>query len=698
MTASMEEAMRQLREGGIGCNVEHKSTDYSNHTGQDRPSNRNGNRSRYRNQNGGRNGNRGNNRNTNNRGGKQIAHKFSNEAATAPYNFVSLPVHAMHSGLEEFVGNLSDSKQKDIEQGYKKYINSHETISGYIELELETLTPVFIRNEGGDPFKLGNVPVLPGSSLRGMIKNIFKMITMSTMRSGEDYIDRHVFFRRLMASKDTDYLWAHDLHDLYIGRMQSDEGSKVRPGFLIKVRDNYFIVPSKAHKETIYQYEQRKGCYGTVTKTKDSDVKWHGSSAYILTGKLGLGKKLYKTLEEYEAYKAGCRERGERPNPGKQLVRYIRLEETQWNERYPVDITEYMMDNNRGGVNLVDKKYMRKVSDLKVQVNIPKDITSLAPCYYVPGEGGITLFGHGQCFRIPYKHSIGEIVKKHLREDVVDYSDAVFGMSPYFASRVYFEDGKPHNSVKLMPEFQAHPLLQPNPTSFQLYLKNSVGQRLANWDSDNAEIRGYKLYWHQANGKGNYKASKEELSEDNKKSDDKKLCLPMKPVPANTKFTSRIRFKNLLPEELGALVMTLDMDNTEKNIAFKLGQGKSMGLGSIKLNKHDLFVETDESYTRFLDGTNMANACQKVDSSEYRAKFKEAVPKALKNDWKRIMDELTVMLDYDNTKLPEWHEKTAPMRGEYENKNGKLQFTIHKGFADRRALPTATQVIARARE
>ena len=660
-----------------------KTTDYSHHSGKDKPKNN-------------KNYNGGNNSGFRSNKSKTLANEFSTEAATAPYNFISLPSKALKSGLEEYIPALKNAKQKDIEQGYKKYLDEHKTVSGYLDLELENLTPLFIRYENGEPFKLGDTPVLPGSSLRGMFKNTFKILTMSTMRSGEDYIDRHVFYRRIMAT-NSDYRWAHDLYEQYKGRLQSDEGSKVRPGFLIKVKNNYYIVSvTRDYKETIYEYEKRPGCYGTVTKTKDSNIKWHGSSAFILTGNLGIGKKLFKTIQEYEDYKADCKKRKDKKSlmkMGKQMVRYIKLEDAHWNDRHKVNITEYLMDNNRGGVNLVDTQYMKKTSEVNVKVKIPEDISSIAPCYYVPDDGQIKLFGHGQCFRIPYKNPIGDIVKKSLWEDVIDYTDAVFGMSPYFASRVFFEDAWPENKAELMPEFNAHPLLQPNPTSFQLYLKNDIGKRLNNWDSENAKIRGYKLDWHQADGKGDYKASKEELAEDNKKAADKQLCLPMQPIKANTKFTSRIRFKNLLPEELGALIMALDINAKDKNIAFKLGQGKSLGLGSIKLNRHELFVETNDAYTSFLQGNTMVDPCKETDCSEYKALFEKAIPDNMQKDWQHIIKELADMLDFDNTKLSGWQRETSSMKGYIDN-NG--QFKIHYGFIDRRALPVVQEVVKRA--
>lgn len=688
---------------GVGGNVQHKDNDYKDYPGTDKKKNtsfnKKGNKNNWK--------EKGNKNDWKKTGGdkkskKDKEPKISKEFATAPYNFISLPTRALPSKLGE---HISDFKA-DIEAGYKDYLNADETISGYIDLKMETLTPLFIRNEKGEPFKLGDIPVLPGSSLRGMFKNIFKIITMGTLRSNEDYYDRHIFYRRIMAT-DKDYLWAHDLYELYVNRLKSSEGSKVRPGFLVMIKDDYYIVPAKDGRDTIKKFmtdilEKRK-----VSNIRASDVFWDKTWAYIWTGTLGIDKfsknpkyDLFDTVEEYNAAKAKYNEEHEADgdnyepfNMGKQLIRYIKLEDARWNEKCPVDIKEYMMDNNRGGVNLLaTDSIMKKISKLNVKVDIPKGISRLAPCYYVPEGGDIELFGHGRCFRIPYDHSIGEIVKKQLEEKVIDYSDAVFGMSPYFASRVFFEDARPEREVKLMTEFNAHPLLQPNPTSFQLYLKNEKGKKLANWDSENAEIRGYKLYWHQANHQANvkkyYEASyKEQKRDDDQEDEKKKLCLPMRPIPAHTNFTSRIRFKNLHPDELGALIMTLDINHEDKNIAFKLGQGKSIGLGSIKLNRHDLYVETKEAYTSFLAGNNMANVCQPVEASGYKKNFEEAIPADLQSEWTNIMEELTDMLDYDNTRLPGWEKGTSLMRSEDPKSD------ISEGFKERRALPVVSKVL-----
>lgn len=702
MGESMEEMLARLKRDGNGSKAEHKATDYSRHTGNDK--------SGYNKYNGGNNS--GYKANKSNSSGNE----FSNEAATAPYNFISLPAKALASGLDEYIREADSAAS-----GCEKYIAKNEVISGYIDLELETLTPLFIQGEGSLPYMLGDKPVLPGSSLRGMIKNIFKIITMGNMRAGEDFFDRKVFFRSIV--KNNKFQWSKDLNTLYKDILQPDGNSKVKPGFLIKVKNKYYVVQSKDERDTIKNFMPDILEPGKASRVRKSDVIWKGTNAYIWTGTLGIealrnGAKygLFDTLQEYDAAKEKYNKEhkadianGKPFNMGKQLIRYIKLKETQWNIRTEVDIKQYQKDNNRKGVDLLDRRVMRKASDFRKIVNIPSDISAIAPCYYIPDEGVVEAFGHGRCFRIPYKHSIGEIVEKSYKEysdDMIDYTDAVFGCSPEFASRVYFEDAMPVDDVKPMQEFPAHPLLQPNPTSFQLYLKQDIGKQLKNWDSDGAEIRGYKMYWHQANGKADMKASPEELEGDktlegNKKSEKQIQCRPMRPIPANTKFSSRLRFKNLLPEELGALLLTLDLDQSDNKIAFKLGKGKSIGLGSVRLSDYNLKIEHDDAYSGFLQGDAMADVCKAVDDlSAYKQKFRDAIPTSQQSDWEHIMGELVAMMNYDdNTALTGWQRETAPMRGVYTTNNFRKQrFEINDGFKDRRALPTALNVVDRARK
>jgi len=115
-----------------------------------------------------------------------------NEIATAPYNFVSLPKTVLASPMD---GNAVTDEERTL--NYRTHVLAKGRLSGRIELTIETKTPVFVGTgvstaEDKDVeqfFSPTGVPMIPGSSLRGMIKNLFKIVTCGAMRAGEDYQD-----------------------------------------------------------------------------------------------------------------------------------------------------------------------------------------------------------------------------------------------------------------------------------------------------------------------------------------------------------------------------------------------------------------------------------------------------------------------------------------------------------------------------
>ena len=108
--------------------------------------------------------------------------------ATGPYNFVPLPKKIL-------------SAKFDGAENFREHIAERGKLSGEIFLELETLTPLFIGNGGNAPKSFAPVgtPIIPGSSLRGMFKNILKIVTCGAFRGrtasqgkDDDFNDEHI--------------------------------------------------------------------------------------------------------------------------------------------------------------------------------------------------------------------------------------------------------------------------------------------------------------------------------------------------------------------------------------------------------------------------------------------------------------------------------------------------------------------------
>lgn len=641
---------------------------------------------------------------SNNFGGNKNSQKtqpaksvFSSTKATAPYNFVSLPEKVLPSPAEENHSQILSDDDKIARKSFREYIEGTERLSGEISIAIESLTPLFIGGNGAKSFAPidEKFPIIPGSSLRGMFKNIFKIVTCgafrgqtSSQKKGEDFNDEHIYFRCIMGIGKLS--WTKDLNKVYNDRMTSMKDGKpvknARPGFLIQIVDGkYFIAPSiyrtdrKDDRILIRDYEQT--FREKIEIRNDSRIAWHGREAYIITGsqKNLYDQKSYDRLSDDAKKKAG-----------KQFIRFTKIDYVDWSREHWLELSDdvrnsYEHDRNRKGVDLFDSKcdgiLKRDEVEKLTNKNLP-DVKTLVPCHFLEEGGKVTAFGHGQCFRIPYKNSVGDLVPKNLRSDIIDFADAVFGRESFWASRVFFEDAKPVEKISTLPTATAHPLMQPNPTSYQLYLNQSSDEKLNHWDSRNAELRGYKLYWH--NVTEDWQANASELELDRGKSEDKRLTKDLTPLKSHSKFKSKIRFQNLSKIELGALMMLFDL-NGAKNSAYKIGMGKPLGFGSIKVEPK-LFIESENAYTEIFDSSGWKNPYREEDPKIYLDAFKNYVRACgMEKIWLDVMNELTLMLNFENTKKTNWREKVKSMSGDTKN--------VDNRFKQRASLPTIFEVV-----
>ncbi|NTW26588.1 MAG: hypothetical protein HGA37_17960, partial [Lentimicrobium sp.] len=120
---------------------------------------------------------------------RHINPEYATSTATAPYNFVPLPnkIFTVEQGIEVNGKKVYPWKMHD------QFVPG--TRSGWIDLKLKTLTPLYIRGpiqqtDGEwdrrdsrlrpEPFvNKDGVPVIPGSSLRGMIRNLVGLFSFS---------------------------------------------------------------------------------------------------------------------------------------------------------------------------------------------------------------------------------------------------------------------------------------------------------------------------------------------------------------------------------------------------------------------------------------------------------------------------------------------------------------------------------------
>jgi len=561
--------------------------------------------------------------------------------AKAPYNFV--PLNKIIVSLDEKFDKFS-AFNKDCH-------------TGYFDIEIEAKTPVFISeseySDGYSKFynQAGKYRI-PGSSLRGLIRTMVEITSWGKF----EFFNNDYLYYRSFADK------ALSIRDEYKKNMMNSNNNNLNQpsytmesGLLFKEGLKYFLIPSEKRFDKI---------------SKDDKDGQECSKSNI--------KNAGKQYKEFEFYNINENEyivvSGNMPNKKNDWIVYADASKKdkaiEINEE---DIKSYKNDVYRKSKDITDM--IKKNSDL-----------SAVPCFYIKwndktGKDRIS-FGHTPLFRLSYKKSISEHIQQNYSIKAefnrIDIPTSIFGTEKTknsedsFASRVFFEDvfltDDSLNKVETENKIP-QTLAGPKPTSFQLYLDqkgvNDIA-KLKHYNSD-VDIRGNKLYWHK---------DLEDWKTEFNQNMDKKI----RPIKEGAKFKGRIRFDNLSDIELGALLFAIDLP---EHYAHKIGMGKPLGLGSIRINSRLYLSDRKNRYKDLFAEWNGLQEHSKDKIEDIKLKFEQFILKELDNGtgkYKNLWDterlkEFAKMLDF--SKKPPKEE---------------VSYMELKEFRDRFALPEPAKI------
>ena len=211
-------------------------------------------------------------------------------------------------------------------------------------------------------------------------------------------------------------------------------------------------------------------------------------------------------------------------------------------------------------------------------------------------------------YKMPYDYSVKDLVKQ-LSADLVqrvkpDLAECLFGFNtkdaPVLKGRVQFGHAIcTEQSIQPMPPF-TEILGSPNASFYPYYLQQNVdgnGRLKGNYQRYNYEEHN-KEAWPVIKGRKRYpiqRSYRQTPSDGNRRSN---VATSFQPLPgrnkangaAGTTFTTKIRFHNLLPVELGALLSAITFHQNPADVTFNnsevfhsIGMGKPLGLGKTKL-------------------------------------------------------------------------------------------------------------------
>jgi CRISPR-associated protein (TIGR03986 family) len=560
--------------------------------------------------------------------------------ATAPYNFVPLP---------ERVFDVADGIQVDDER--IKPWETHDrfvpgTHSGSIELTIETLTPLFIRGavcqrqDGAwddrdsrlrpEPYTTPDGrPAIPGSSLRGMLRTLVEILSFSKI---QPVSDGKPFFRTVADDR---------IGRTYRARMTA-AGGKPRGGVLrlnesgaaielrevVRVRRDALrdIKFNRNPNYTPPWPQQHSRCWVRVGDPAP-DVReirlqeqpptgsgWR-AARLVLSGNAPRKTREFVFLEP----------EGASPSkvirvPERILARFHDDDQiTQWQE------AAFPRNQPHGGGR-----------------RAPGHLRDGEPVFFVvdgnatsaDNPDGLVFLGRAGMFRFPYDRSPEDLVAQSLRDARLDLAEAMFGKADPSATikgRVYFDDAIATNGglTWCEPVIVPQILSAPKPTTFQHYLTQDgtkeKDQLTTYIDDDHTTIRGHKLYWHRwddccgvcqvKEAPDTHDVLRNSLQSPNPKDTQHTI---IRPVKAGVTFVGRVRFENLTDVELGALLHALQLPD---GCAHRLGMGKPLGLGSIRITARLSLVDRAERYREWKSTGILENE----DGSRFRQIFEDTI-------------------------------------------------------------------------
>lgn len=581
--------------------------------------------------------------------------------SVAPYNFVPLP--------EEIITVDSTSEHSNF---------SGRT--GYITCHLTTLTPLYtrtamtpdrFRDYGDDIRQLmqqrnlrqeyaqffhtndAKRPVIPGSSIRGMLRNLLEIAGFARMPW---VTNKQLFFRTV----DSTSIGKH-----YRERMVDRDHKKVEAGILrkdggkyvIKVRDYAKVNRRKLPGSPPHNLYQSVGNM-KVPKWNHTPFQYQRVWVTLEPGEHVVDQIRFQDPHD-KHYRQGILViTGNMSGPRGKQHEFVMLE--PHTDVPDIEVPESLLDLFQ------DDDQVTQWQQIAFPIDKPNQNERLRPgwlstdrflesegdpIFFLRESGQLTFFGRAQMFRLPYEKKPYDFVPNQLKEidETLDLVDALFGYVPEgkrkrgAAGRVFICDAECTSTTDdIWLEDATQPgkpltpsiLASPKPTSFQHYLvqdhqrySNRNPQQTHDADQktnlahygtptpDETVIRGHKLYWHKQDANS---VTAKTISDADPALDWTKATqyTQIRPVKAGVNFKFRIYFENLQDHELGALLWTLCLPITSsgKPCRHKLGMGKPLGLGSIEITAHLTLTNRLRRYTTLFEGDQWA--CADVQISD----------------------------------------------------------------------------------
>lgn len=440
------------------------------------------------------------------------------------------------------------------------------------------------------------MPIIPGSSIKGMLRNVMEIATFSKMSNVED---KHFSYRDLSAS-DVDYTELLGKTIISAGWLKySDNKWRLRSASHIELFDKEFNIYAGTNIENISQ--------------DNSDESIPIENRKILHEQSALEKyKQYPLLKPPISFKIRTREIEGTKGNIVEIPRAIEFSDLEsginCNYGYPIFLgvrpgcTKYQADRLSFNYIFFKEHAIEKVIDPKLvksffESHDPDTIKYLKknphPQLGIPVfvrtdkiRKTITYISLSKLPRIQYEYTIKQLMEKQqvMQSSVAsyDFSEMLLGTTRNFGlslkSRVTLSDLKSKDfSKNRLNQTEKVILSTPKASYINAYIEQpeAVMSDFNNYNKITSKLSGWKKY------PASLKSLHSRLSRQNIENNKVKTRLEV--LNPNSVFEGKIHFHNLKKEELGALLWTMTLSNdTSKH--HSLGHGKPLGLGIVQID------------------------------------------------------------------------------------------------------------------
>jgi CRISPR-associated protein (TIGR03986 family) len=528
---------------------------------------------------------------------------------TAPYNFVPL------SGWI-FQPNWSAQVSHDIPFS--------DGLSGKLDIEITAETPILVGNQQIPAKKTENLPgkvnfcqlpdnryAIPGTSLKGMIRNVLEIASFGKMQFVDD---RRLSIRDIstrgfignnykIANQKAGFLHLCDdstaeiipCDFVHISHRDLEKWLKwpPPPSRYIFTKDKTFTVKEKYQRwnELVHQEWLENTFLPTISFNVNS------AATPKMATHLGFGQHTGTLVFTGQISDKGQNDKGKY----RDFVFYAKRQ----NDALKVSeniLKDFFYIHGEDDKNSKGswRDYWRQHFFKKRQIPV---------FYHVNADEHVKSIGLAYMYRLAYDYSIGETIahtsKEHGKTTSYDLADLLFG-------KVHPDDQESQHSLKSRVSFGTaiaigHPqpaeakyseatiLNGPKATYFPNYVRQNdkiddtavdktcqlqEAEQYRTYMQSDSEIRGWKRYpvrrWLEVH------LQKPSQKFRGKDKDNAKVQVRLFPLEKGTQFKSTVHFHNLRPEELGALIWTLTWGG-DNRLRHNLGMAKSFGFGQISL-------------------------------------------------------------------------------------------------------------------